>query len=159
AGKRFELAAGAGGLGSDPCGLLVADYELDVRRADGIELLRGLAEVGASVHAPVVAQAAPGSFGLSSWADLAGLREPHKLLASVSYAAWKSFRESPESRFTALALPRALARPGAGDAADADERSAPCWMAAAWAYAAVAARAFRDSGWLARTRGAEDRAA
>src|SRR5262249_46505941 len=71
----------------------------------------------------------------------------------------KSFRESPESRFTALALPRALARPGAGDAADADERSAPCWMAAAWAYAAVAARAFRESGWFARTRGAEDGAA
>lgn len=152
-GRLFELVAGDGG---GPCGLLVADYELDVRRADAVELLRGLAEVGASVHAPVVAAAAPAAFGLDSWADAARLRDPEKELQSVEFAAWRSFRESPESRFVALALPRVLARAGAGDAVDADARTGTCWMSAAWAYAAVAARAFREYGWFARTRGADD---
>jgi len=84
AGQLFDLAAGGGDLGGNPCGLLVADYEFDLRRSDAIDLLRGFAELGSSLHAPVVGQAAPGSFGLARWSEVTALRTPDRPFAKSS---------------------------------------------------------------------------
>src|SRR5262249_10321326 len=77
------------------------------------------------------------------------------------------FRESEVSRYTALTLPRVLARQPYGERFERDEETGfeefadgespdRCvWMSAAWAYAACVTAAFAKYGWMARTRGVQ----
>ncbi len=49
-------------------------------------------------------------FNFDSFTELANPRDLAKIFEAVEYAAWKSFRESEDSRYVALAMPRVLAR-------------------------------------------------
>jgi type VI secretion system protein ImpC len=85
----------------------------------------------------------------------------------VEYAAWKSFRESEDSRYVALTLPRVLARMPYGENfkkvdefnfeedVSGKEHDKYQWMSSSWAYAARITDAFAKYGWMARTRGVE----
>ena len=98
-----------GQLGGQPYGMLVGDYEFG-RTAEDISLLKMISNVAAAAHAPFVAAAAPKMFNFDSYTELANPRDLAKIFDSVEYAAWKSFRESEDSRFVGLTLPRTLAR-------------------------------------------------
>jgi len=86
-------------------------------------------------------------------------------LGRVAYAPWKSFRESDESRYVALTLPRVQARLPYGEKfhhvaefdfdefVDGESHEKYLWMSAAWAYAVRVTDAFARYGWMARTRG------
>jgi hypothetical protein len=133
-------------LGGQPCGLLVGAYEFSHAEED-IRLLRMLASVAATAHAPFVAGAAPELFNQGDFADLesADLAAP---FADAGHAAWRDFRDSEDSCHVALTLPR-LARwrqdlpshPGSGEVVG---------MNAAWAYAACVTDAFARHGWFLR---------
>ena len=53
---------------------------------------------------------APKMFSFDSFTELANPRDLAKIFERVEYAAWKSFRESEDSRYVALTMPRVLAR-------------------------------------------------
>jgi type VI secretion system protein ImpC len=148
-----------------PFGLLVGDFEFSPRPND-VELLRHIAAVAASAHAPFVAAASPRMVGLDRWAGLAETRDLAAVVDQPEYAEWRAFRESEESRFVALTLPRVLARLPYG------RQSAPAgpfpfeeevrlldqylWMSAAWTWAARVADSFAQHGWFAASRGIEN---
>ena len=46
----------------------------------------------------------------TTWTDLSKPRDLAKIFDSVEYTQWKSFRESDDSRFVTLTMPRTLAR-------------------------------------------------
>jgi type VI secretion system protein ImpC len=150
----------------EPFGLLVGDFAFDHRPAD-VDLLQRLATVAALALAPFVAAAAPALFGLNRFTELQNPRALAERFGAEEYAAWRSFRESEESRYVALTLPRVLARlPYGGPVTEEggvrfEERidgrgpDGQVWMSAAWAYAACVAAAHARSGWFARTRGVE----
>ena len=106
-------------------------------------------------------------FGFDSYTELAKPRDLAKIFDGVEYAAWKSFRESEDSRYVALTMPRVLGRLPYGEnfkrvaefnfeeEVDGKEHNNYLWMNAAWAYAARITDAFAKYGWLARTRGVE----
>ncbi|MGO9813769.1 MAG: type VI secretion system contractile sheath large subunit [Isosphaeraceae bacterium] len=155
-----------GQLGGQPYGMLVGDYEFG-RNAEDINLLKMISGVAAASHAPFVSAANPKLFNFESWTELANPRDLAKVFDSVEYAAWKSFRESEDSRYVALAMPRVLGRLPYGEnfkrvaefnfeeQVDGKEHNNYLWMNAAWAYAARITDAFAKYGWLARTRGVE----
>ena len=155
-----------GQLGGQPYGMLVGDYEFG-RNAEDINLLKMISGVAAASHAPFVSAANPKLFNFESWTELANPRDLAKIFDSVEYAAWKSFRESEDSRYVALAMPRVLGRLPYGEnfkrvaefnfeeQVDGKEHNNYLWMNAAWAYAARITDAFAKYGWLARTRGVE----
>jgi type VI secretion system protein ImpC len=155
-----------GQLGGQPYGMLVGDYEFG-RNAEDINLLKMISGVAASSHTPFVSAASPKLFNFDSWTELANPRDLAKIFDSVEYAAWKSFRESEDSRYVALAMPRVLGRLPYGEnfkrvtefnfeeQVDGKEHNNYLWMNAAWAYAARITDAFAQYGWLARTRGVE----
>jgi type VI secretion system protein ImpC len=155
-----------GQLGGEPYGMLVGDYEFG-RGAEDIGLLKMLSNVAATSHAPFVAAAAPKMFNLESYSDLARPRDMAKIFEGVEYAAWKSFRESEDSRYVALTLPRTLARLPYGqdfrrieefnfeEFVDGKDHNKYLWMSAAWPYAARITDAVAKYGWMARTRGVE----
>src|ERR1700722_2783605 len=98
-----------GVLGGHPYGMLVGDYEFD-RGSEDMTLLTQLSKVAAAAHAPFVSAAAPKMFNMDSYTELGNPRDLAMIFDGVEYAKWKSFRESEDSRYCALTLPRVLSR-------------------------------------------------
>jgi type VI secretion system protein ImpC len=155
-----------GQLGGQPFGMLVGDYEFG-RNAEDISLLKMISGVAAASHAPFISAASPKLFGFDSYTEMANPRDLAKIFDAVEYAPWKSFRESEDSRYAALTLPRVLSRLPYGEnfmrvtefnfeeQVDGTEHNNYSWMNASWAYAVRITDAFAKYGWMARTRGVE----
>jgi type VI secretion system protein ImpC len=155
-----------GQLGGEPYGCLVADYHFDHSAVD-VETLSELAKTAAAAHAPVMTGAAPSLFQMGSWQELSNPRDVANIFTTPEYAAWRSLRESEESRYIGLALPRFLARRPYGTKSDPVEEfdfeedangpdeSKYTWSNAAYAMATNITRSFKTYGWCSRIRGIE----
>ncbi len=155
-----------GQFGGEPFGCLVGDYYFDHSPPD-VEMLGELAKVGAAMHSPFIAAASPAVMLMDSWQELANPRDLTKLFQTPEHAAWRSLRESEDSRYIGLALPRFLARLPYGaktnpveefdfeeDTAGADS-SKYTWANSAYTMATNINRAFKLYGWCTRIRGVE----
>lgn len=155
-----------GQFGGHPFGALVADYYFDNSGPD-VDLLAQMAKICAAAHAPFIAGASPAVMLMESWQELANPRDIAKLFQTPEHAAWRALRESEDSRYIGLALPRFLARAPYGatsnpvdafafeeDTAEGDS-SRYTWANAAYAMAANINRSFKDYGWCSRIRGVE----
>jgi type VI secretion system protein ImpC len=155
-----------GQFGGEPFGSIVADYYFDNSPPD-VELLTGMAKIAAAAHAPFIAAAAPSVMLMDSWQELSNPRVLSKIFQTPEHAAWRSFRESEDSRYVGLAMPRFLARQPYGAKTDPVEQfdfeedtSAPgsanyAWCNAAYAMAVNINRSFKEYGWCSRIRGIE----
>jgi type VI secretion system protein ImpC len=155
-----------GQLGGEPYGMLVGDYEFS-RHPEDISLLKMISNVAAASHAPFVSAANPKLFNMDRFTELSAPRDLAKIFMGVEFAAWKSFRESEDSRYVALTLPHVLGRLPYGpefkrvdefnfeEFVDGKDHDKYLWMNAAWAYAARITDAFAKYGWMARSRGVE----
>jgi type VI secretion system protein ImpC len=153
-------------FGGEPFGCLVGDYQFDNSSSD-VALLGNLANVCAAAHTPFIAAAAPSLFNMESWQDLMKPRNLTKVTSTTEYAKWNALRESEDSRYIGLTLPRVLARLPWGaktkpvDTFDFEEDVSGydhhhyCWMNAAYAMAVNINRSFKDYGWCTRIRGVE----
>jgi len=155
-----------GQLGGQPYGMLVGDYDFG-RGPEDISLLKMISNVAAASHAPFVAAASPKMMNFDNFTELANPRDLTKIFDSVEYAAWKSFRESEDSRFVGLTIPNVLGRLPYGaefkrveefnfeEFVDGKDHDKYLWMSAAWTYAARITDAYSKWGWFARSRGVE----
>jgi type VI secretion system protein ImpC len=155
-----------GTLGGHPYGMLMGDYEFS-RSAEDVGFLQKMAGVAAAAHAPFVSGVAAKMFGMDDFTELSKPRDLAKIFGSADYAQWTSFRESADSRYVALAMPRVLGRLPYGEKfkpidefryeenVDGTQHDKYLWMNAAWTYAARITDAFAKDGWFARTRGVE----
>jgi type VI secretion system protein ImpC len=162
--KMYEEEFGQ--FGGEPFGAIVADYYFD-NSAPDVELLSSMAKVAAAAHAPFIAAAAPSVMLMDSWQELANPRDLTKIFQTPEHAAWRSFRESEDSRYVGLAMPRFLARQPYGAKTDPveefdfeEDTSAPgsknyTWANAAYAMAVNINRSFKEYGWCSRIRGIE----
>ena len=104
---------------------------------------------------------------LETWDELANPRDLTKIFRRPEYAAWRSLRESEDSRYLGLAMPRFLARLPYGAKTEAVEEfafeedtqgadsSKYTWANSAYAMATNITRAFKLYGWTTRIRGVE----
>lgn len=154
-----------GQLGGQPYGAFTCDYSFDHSGPD-LEVMRGLAKIGAAAHAPFIAGAAPSLFGMESWQELANPRDLAKLFDATDYLAWRTFRESDDARYLALTMPRFLGRQVYGaksepvDEFDYEENTGGdhdnhLWINASYAMATRITEAFSTWGWCTRIRGVE----
>jgi type VI secretion system protein ImpC len=155
-----------GQFGGEPYGCLVADYYFD-NSAPDVELLTQMAQVAAAAHAPLITAADPGVMLMDSWQELANPRDLTKIFQTPEHAAWRSFRESEDSRYVGLAMPRFLARAPYGaktnpveefnfeeDTGGSDSKKFT-WSNAAYAMAVNINRSFKNYGWCSQIRGIE----
>src|SRR5215467_8404448 len=98
-----------GTFGGEPFGCLVGDYYFDQTPPD-MELLGELSKTCAAAHTPFIAGASPTVMQMGSWQELANPRDLTKIFQTAEYAAWRSLRESDDSRYVGLAMPRVLSR-------------------------------------------------
>ena len=155
-----------GQFGGEPYGVLVGDYYFDHGPQD-MQLLGDIAQIAAAAHAPFIAAAAPTVMQMDSWEELANPRDLTKIFQTPEYAAWRSLRESEDSRYhraVHAALPGAPAvrredRAGRGIPFRGRHRrrrsSKFCWANSAYAMATNITRAFKLYGWTTRIRGIE----
>ena len=155
-----------GQFGGEPFGCLVGDYHFDHTPPD-VELLTEMSKVAASAHAPFLAGASPSVMQMESWQELANPRDLTKIFQTPEYASWRSLRESDDSRYLCLCMPRFLSRLPYGaktnpvDAFDFEEDTEGAqhdkyaWSNAAYAMAANITRSFKEFGWCSRIRGIE----
>src|SRR5262245_45098062 len=98
-----------GQFGGEPYGCLIGDYYFDHSPPD-VELLGGMAQIAAAAHAPFITGADPALMQMESWQELANPRDLTKIFQTPEYAAWRSLRQSEDSRYIGLAMPRFLSR-------------------------------------------------
>lgn len=156
-----------GTFGGAPFGTLIGQYEIS-RQPEDMYFIDQMSHIAAAAHAPFIASAAPQLFGLESYTELGKPRDMAKVFDTVEYAKWKSFRESEDSRYVGLALPRFLGRlpynPIDGEVTDGfnfvedvdgTDHDKYLWCNAAFAFAARLTSAFENYGWCAAIRGVE----
>ncbi|MDP3520452.1 MAG: type VI secretion system contractile sheath large subunit [Hydrogenophaga sp.] len=155
-----------GQFGGEPFGAMVGDYHFDHSPAD-VELLGEMAKISAAAHAPFITGASPSLMQMGSWQELSNPRDLTKIFGTPEYAAWRSLRESEDSRYLGLCMPRFLARTPYGartnpveefdfeEDTGAADHSKYTWANAAYAMATNINRSYKLYGWGSRIRGIE----
>src|SRR5690349_24179473 len=95
--------------GGEPYGALIGDYEW-TSHPDDMETLRLMSNIAAAAFAPFISGTSSQMFGFKSWTELTRPRDLAKIFDTIEYTKWRSFRESEDSRFVNLVMPRTLAR-------------------------------------------------
>ena len=98
-----------GQFGGQPFGAVIANYEFSPASPD-IKLLQSVASVSAMGHAPFIAAAGAGFFGVDSFEQLPNLKDLSSIFEGPQYTKWNSFRESEDARYVGLTLPHFLLR-------------------------------------------------
>jgi type VI secretion system protein ImpC len=155
-----------GQFGGEPFGCLMGDYEFDHSPTD-VGFLEEIKQISAAAHVPFIAAAAPSLLNMGSWQELANPRDLTKIFQTPDYASWRSLRESEDSRYIGLTMPRVLSRLPYGaktipieefafeeDVEGADHNKYT-WSNSAFAMAVNINRAFKLYGWCSRIRGIE----
>ena len=159
--------------GGEPYCALIGDFEFGNGTED-LEILQGMSNIAAASFAPFISAASPKMFGLESFTELSKPRDLEKIFESSEYIKWRSFRDSDDSRFVTLTMPRVLARVPYGSQGRAIEEfkfeEAPIdangvvsampqdkfsWMNASYALGERLNFAFAKYGWCVAIRGAE----
>jgi type VI secretion system protein ImpC len=162
--KMYEEEYGT--PGGEPYACVIADYEFDHTPPD-VEILQGMGQIASAAHAPFVAAISPAVMNMETWQELGDPRDLTKIFQTPEYAPWRSLRESEDSRYLCLTMPRFLARLPYGaktnpvDEFDFEEdtegtdHSKYVWSNSAFAMGVNINRAFKLYGWCSRIRGVE----
>src|SRR6266850_5080331 len=161
--KIYEAEYGQ--FGGEPFACLVGDYYFDHTPPDA-ELVGQMAQVAAAAHCPFIAGVSPSVMQMESWQELANPRDLTKIFGTPEYAPWRSLRESEDSRYVGLAMPRFLGRYPYGKANPVDEfdfqedtegarHDKFTWVNSGYAMAVNITRSFKLYGWCSRIRGVE----
>lgn len=155
-----------GTLGGSPYSCLVADFYIG-RKAMDVAFVRKLSQVASAAHAPLLGAASPDMFDLKSYNELHIPRDLKKIFESSELVAWNSFRDTEDSRYINLFLPRVLVRLPYGqntipikefnynESVDGMDNSKFCWGNPAYAMALRITTAYAQYGWTAAIRGIE----
>lgn len=98
-----------GQFGGKPYGAIIANYEFGPGPQD-VSLLQQCAAVASMAHAPFIAAAGSKFFGTEDFLKLPNLKDIRAIFEGPQYAKWQSFRESEDSRYVGLVMPRFLLR-------------------------------------------------
>lgn len=154
--------------GGHPYAAVVGDYQIE-NNADDMDMLSKMSQVAAAGFCPFMTSPAPSLFGFDSWQDLPEPRDLALTFRGPKYVKWNAFRESEDSRFVAMTMPRVLARDVYGNGgkkidefdyqeADLDADGTPtaqshhnfCWMNAAYTLATRLTAAYSETGFCTR---------
>ena len=155
-----------GTFGGHPYSLLIGDYYFG-RHPQDMALLERISKVAAASHAPFIASVAPAMFDMKSFTDIGIPRDMSKIFESAELATWRSFRESEDSRYVALVLPKYAARLPYGaktnpvekfgfeENVDGKDHSKYLWANSAYQLGLRITDAFAKYGWSTAIRGVE----
>jgi type VI secretion system protein ImpC len=159
--------------GGEPFGAMIGDFEF-TNHPEDIDLLGNMSNVAAAGFCPFISSAGPEFFGFDDFTELSKPRDLGQIFESQEYIKWRSFRDSDDSRFVTLTMPRVLSRLPYGEQTKpveafnyeefpldgsgmsvAVEHDDYCWMNAAYVMGTTLTKAFAENSWCTAIRGAE----
>ncbi len=152
--------------GGEPYGALISNFGFENSAAD-IALLQEVSRVSAACHCPFIGAANPKFFGKDNVHDLPKIEDLHNYMERSEFLKWNSFRQTEDSRYVGLVLPRYLLRLPYGaesqpvkefnyeEGVTGEEHNKYLWGNASFAFAANMVRSFVDNGWCVQIRGPE----
>ena len=155
-----------GTFGGTPYSCLVGDYYFSNHPQD-IQFLEYTSGLAAAAHTPFLSAVSPLFFNLDSFEDLPLPRDLSKLFESPDYIKWNSFRNTEDSRYVSLLLPKILMRLPYGpntlpvvefnftENVGVGDTTKFCWGNPAYALAQRITNAFALYSWTAAIRGVE----
>jgi type VI secretion system protein ImpC len=155
-----------GTFGGHPYGVLIGDYEFG-KSSKEISLLTLIASVASAAHSPFIAAASPDLFDMKGFRDLPEHRDLSGIFESMEMIKWNSFRQSEDSRYIVLTLPRMLMRLPYGpetlpvegfdftEDVDGSDHNKYLWANSAFALGLRITDAFAKYSWCAAIRGVE----
>lgn len=162
--KVYEEEFGV--FGGEPFAAMIGDYYFG-KGPEDVELLERVSQVAAAAHAPFIAASSADMFNLEEFTQLDQPRDLAKVFDTTEYAKWKGFRQTDDSRYVCLTMPRVLLRVPYGrnnkqvDAFNYEEdvdsltHEKYLWGNAAFALGARMTNAYARYGWCAAIRGVE----
>lgn len=170
--RLFKLIYEAeyGTYGGSPYSMLLGGYEVGPG-APNMSFLETMSGVAAAAHAPFLAAASPEMFGLTGFGDLTKPRDLGKIFEGADLQKWSEFRDTEDSRYVSLVMPRVMLRLPYGEktlpadgfnfeenvlsAAGVPENANFLWGNAAYFLAERITNAFSLYSWTAAIRGVE----
>lgn len=152
--------------GGEPYGCLIGDYAFD-HSAPDLEILKGMAKISGASHMPFITSPAPSLFDVEDWTEINNAAQLKPQFQRPEYAGWRSFRESDDSKYVGMAMPRFLGRIPYGpetnpvdsfhfeEEVDGSDHSRYCWANSAYAMGTNITRSFKYFGMCTSIRGAE----
>jgi len=98
-----------GTYGGEPYSLLIGDFQIG-RTNREISFLEKISQIAAAAHVPFIASAYAKLFDLDDFENLAKPRDLSKIFESAELTKWRNFRDTEDSRYVALTLPRVMMR-------------------------------------------------
>lgn len=150
--------------GGEPISALISSYEFDASAQD-VALLRNISRVAAAAHMPFIGSAGPAFFLKDSMKAVAAIKDIGNYFDRAEYIKWKSFRETDDSRYIGLTMPRVLGRLPYGpdtvplrsfnyvEEVKGPEHDKYLWTNASFAFASNMVRSFISNGWCVQIRG------
>lgn len=162
-----------GTAGGEPYGCMIGDFEFSNHPED-IDLLSNMSNVAAAGFCPFISAAGSAMMGFDDFTELSKPRDLGAIFESAEYIKWRSFRDSDDSRFVTLVMPRVLSRlpygastkpvesfnfeefqqDGSGMSTTASHTDY-CWMNASYVMGTTLTKAFAENSWCTAIRGAE----
>jgi len=151
-------------FGGKPFGGIVGLFDFEYTPKD-LFWLRQMGKVAAVSHAPFVSSVSPKFFGCNSSEELAQVKDLEGMLNQPKYGAWQTLRDTPESAYLGLCVPRYMLRlpwhPEKNPAGDMNftedmgkhEDTKYLWGNSAILFAKNMFRSFETSGWCQHMRG------
>jgi type VI secretion system protein ImpC len=151
--------------GGEPVSAMVSNYEFG-REAQDTALLSEIARVAAAAHCPFLGSVGSKFFDKESIEEVPKIQDLSSYMERAEYIRWKSFRDSEDSRYVGLIMPRFLLRlpygeenPVRGFKYSEDVKKEGhenyLWGNATFVFAANMAESFKSHGWTVNIRGPE----
>lgn len=152
--------------GGEPYAAMISNFEFDSFPPD-IALLQEISKVAASCHCPFIGSVKPKFFGKDSIHDLPKIEDLHNFMDRSEFLRWNAFRQTEDSRYVGLTLPRFMLRLPYGpetqnvkefnyvESVTGDDHDKYLWGCASFAFAANMVHSFVENGWCVQIRGPE----
>ena len=150
--------------GGEPIAAAISNYEFN-RGPQDIALLRNISKVAAAAHMPFIGSVGPEFFGKESMEEVAAIKDIANYFDRAEYIKWKAFRDSDDSRYIGLTMPRVLGRLPYGpdtvpvrsfnyvEQVKGPDHDRYLWTNASFAFAANMVKSFIKNGWCVQIRG------
>ncbi|MDF2525881.1 MAG: EvpB family type secretion protein [Enterobacter mori] len=150
--------------GGEPIGSVISSYEFDASPQD-VALLRNISKVSAAAHMPFIGAVGPKFFLKDSMEEVAAIKDIGNYFDRAEYIKWKSFRDTDDSRYIGLVMPRVLGRLPYGpdtvpvrsfnyvEQVKGPDHEKYLWTSASFSFASNMVKSFINNGWCVQIRG------
>ncbi len=151
-------------FGGKPVGSMVGMYEFEHSPKDEF-WLKTMGKIANASHSPFISSVSPKFFGCDTIEELASIKDLEGMMNHPKYGSWNALRDSEESAYIGLTLPRYILRlpydpvtnPVDGlnfkEYTWGDESNKYLWGNASILFAKNLVRSFETSGWCQYLRG------